>query len=107
MDANTVQKNLAWNGPLYKTLSPYYLKGNSYAERAVSVVKEVHSKCEDNFLLGLLVHRSTPLLYPNARSPAELFLGHKIATNIPYILFGIAALMQHSSDDVSGTYSYI
>ena len=46
-----------------------------------------------------LVHRSTPSLYPNAKSPAELFLGCKTATNIPYIPFGTAALMQCSSDD--------
>ena len=64
--------------------------------RAVGVVKEIYSKCKDNFLLGLLVHWSTPLLYSNnAKSPAELFLGCKIATNIPYIPFGTAALMHH------------
>ena len=62
----------------------------------MGVVKEIYSKCKDDFLLGLLVHRSTPLLYPNAKSPAELFLGCKIATNIPYIPFGTAALMQRS-----------
>ena len=78
---------------VHKTSSPYYPKDNSYAERAVGVVKEVYSKCKDDFLLGLLVHHSTPLLYPNAKSPAELFLGHKIATNIPYVPFGTAALM--------------
>ena len=60
----------------------------------MGVVKEIYSKCKDDFLLGLLVHRSTPLLYPNTKSPAELFLGRKIATNIPYIPFGTAALMQ-------------
>ena len=72
MEGSIVQKN-----------SRNYPKGNSYAERAVGVVKKMYSKCKDNFLLGLLVHWSTPLLYPNAKSPAELFLGHKIATNIP------------------------
>ena len=51
---------------VHKTSSPYYLKGNSYAERAVGVVKEIYSKCKEEFLLGLLVHWSTPLLYPNA-----------------------------------------
>ena len=78
--------SLEWSF-VHKTLSPYYPKGNSYAERAVGVVKEICSKCKDNFLLGLLFHQSTPLLYPNAKSPAELFLGCKIATNIPYIPF--------------------
>ena len=89
------QFSLEWSF-VHKTSSPYYPKGNSYAERAVGVVKEIYSKCKDKFLLGLLVHRSTPLLYPNAKSPAELFLGCKIATNIPYIPFGTAALMQCS-----------
>ena len=84
---------------VHKTSSSYYLKGNSYAERAVGVVKEIYSKCKDNFLLGLSVHRSTPLLYNNAKSPAELFIGHKIATNIPYIPFGTTALMQCLRDD--------
>ena len=85
---------------MHKTSSPYYLKGNSYAERAVGVVKEIYNKCKDDFLLGLLVHRFTPLLYSNnAKSPAELFLGHKIATNIPYIPFGTAALTQCSRTD--------
>ena len=61
----------------------------------MSVVKEIYSKCKDDFLLGLLVHWSTPLLYSNnAKLPAEMFLGQKIAMNIPYILFGTAALMQ-------------
>ena len=76
---------------MHKTSLPYYLRGNSCTERAVGVVKEIYSKCKDDFLLGLLVHQSTPLLYPNAKSPAELFLGCKIATNIPY---RTAALMQ-------------
>ena len=66
----------------------------------MGVVKEIYSKCKDDFLLGLLVHRSTPLLYSsNAKSPAEMFLGQKIATNIPYIPFGTAALIQCSTAD--------
>ena len=88
-------KELEWSF-IHKTSSPYYPKGNLYAERAVSVVKEIYSKCKDEFLLGLLVHWSTPLLYPNAKSPAELFLGCKVATNIPYVPFGTATLMQCS-----------
>ena len=64
------------------------------------MVKEICNKCKDDFLLGLLVHWSPPLLYSNnAKSPAEMFLGRKIATNIPYIPFGTAALMQHLRND--------
>ena len=58
-------------------------------------VKEIYSKCKDDFLLGLLAHQSTPLLYPSAKSTAELFIGRKIATNIPYVPFATAALVQH------------
>ena len=91
--------SLEWSS-VPKTSSPYYLKGNSYAEQAVGVVKEVYSKCKDDFLLELLVHQSTSLLYSNnAKSPAELFLRCKIATNIPYISFGTVALMQHLSNN--------
>ena len=72
--------SLEWSF-VHKTSSPYYLKGNSYAERAVGVVKEICSKCKDDSLLGLLVPRSTPLLYNNAKSPAELFLGRKTSSS--------------------------
>ena len=88
------QFSLDWSF-VHKMSSPYYPKGNSYAECAIGVVKQVYTKCKDNFLLELLVHHSTPLLYSgNAKLPAELFLGRQIATNIPYIRFGTAALMQ-------------
>ena len=56
------QFSLDWSF-VHKTSSPYYPKGNSYAERTTGVVKQVFSKCKDDFLLGLLVHRSTPLLW--------------------------------------------
>ena len=63
------QFSLEWSF-VHKTSSPYYPKGNLYAERAVGVVKEIYNKCKDEFLLGLLVHRPTPLLYPSVKSPA-------------------------------------
>ena len=70
----------------HKMSSPRYPKGNTHAERAVGVVKEVYTKCKDNFLLGLLVHHTTPLLYMRSKlSPAELFFGHKLASNLPII----------------------
>ena len=49
------QFSLDWSF-IHKTSSPYYPKGNSYAECAFGVVKEVYTKCKDGFLLGLLVH---------------------------------------------------
>ena len=57
---------------VYKTSSPRYPKGNAHAEQAVGIVKEAYTKCKDDFLLGLLVHRTTPLLYMKSKlSPAE------------------------------------
>ena len=71
---------------VHKTLPPRYPKGNAYAERAAGVEKEVYSKCKDDFLLGLLVHHTTPLLYMRSKlSLAELFFGHRLASNLPII----------------------
>ena len=36
------QFSLEWSS-IHKTSSPYYPKGNSYAEQAVGVVKEIYS----------------------------------------------------------------
>ena len=71
---------------VHKTSSRYHPKGNAHAERAFGIVKEVYIKCKDDFLLGLLVHRTTPLLYMKSKlSPAELFFGHRLASNLPVI----------------------
>ena len=70
---------------VHKTSSPCYPKGNAHAERAVGVVKEVYTKCKDD-LLGLLVHRTTPLLYLRSKlGPAEIFFGCRLASNLPII----------------------
>ena len=53
---------------VHKMSSPHYPKGNAHAEWAVGIIKEVYTKCGDNFLLGLLVHRMTPLLYMKSES---------------------------------------
>ena len=46
----------------------------------------MYTKCKDDFLLGLLVHRTTPLLYTRSKlSPAELFFGRRLASNLPII----------------------
>ena len=84
---------------IHKTSSLYYPKGNTHTERAVGVIKEVYTKCGNDFLLGLLVHRATPLLSSN-KSSAKLFLDSKIATNIPCVPFGMAALVHHAESPV-------
>ena len=71
---------------VHKMSSPHYPKGNVHAEQAVGMVKEVYTKCKDDFLLGLLVHRTTPLLYMKSKlSLAKLFFGHRLASNLPAI----------------------
>ena len=71
---------------VHKTSSPRYPKGNAHAKHAVGIVKEVYTKCKDNFLSGLLVHHTTPLLYMKSKlSPAELFVGHRLASNLSVI----------------------
>ena len=71
---------------LHKMLSAHYPKGNAHAEQAVGIIKEVYTKYGDDFLLGLLMHRTTPLLYIKSKlSPAELFFGCKLASNLPII----------------------
>ena len=64
--------SLSWSF-IHKMSSPYYPKGNSYAERAMGVVKDTYTKCGSEVLLGLSVHRATPL--SSGKSPAELFCG--------------------------------
>ena len=48
---------------VHKMSSPHYLKGNAHAGWAVGIIEEIYTKCGDNFLLGLLVHRTTPVLW--------------------------------------------
>ena len=65
-----------------KRSSPHYPKGNAHAEPAGGIVKEGYNKCKDDFLLGLLTHRTSPLLFMKSKlSLAELFFGR----NLPII----------------------
>ena len=69
---------------VHKISSPRYPKCNAHAERAVGVEMEVYTKCKDDFLFGLLVHHTTPLLYIRSKlSLPELFFGHRLASNLP------------------------
>ena len=91
---------------VHKMSSPHYPKGNAHAERAVGIVKEVYTKCKDNFLLVLLVHHTTPLLYMKSKlNPAELFFGHRLASNLPIIHSSNPELVaeQQPLDDSSRT----
>ena len=62
---------------VHKMPSPPYPMENAHAEQATGIIKKVYIKCKDDFLLGLLVHHTTPLLYMRSKlSPAELFFSH-------------------------------
>ena len=52
---------------VHKPSSPCYPKGNAHAEQTVGIVKAIYTKCGDDFLLGLLVHRTTPLLHMKSK----------------------------------------
>ena len=93
---------------VHKMSSPRYPKGNAHAERAVGIIKEIYTKCGYNFLLGLLVHRMIPLLYMRSKlSPAELFFGHRLTSNLPVIHNSNPELVaeRQPSDDSSRTRS--
>ena len=88
--------------------SPQYPKGNVHTEQAVGSVKEVYTMCKDDFLIGLLVHRPTPLLYLKSKlSPAELFFHHRLASNLPIIHNSNPELVaeQQPLDDSSRTWN--
>ena len=71
---------------VHKMSSPQYPKGNVHAEQTVGIIKEIYTKCGDNLLLWLLLHRTTPLLHMKSKlSPAELFFGCRLASNLPII----------------------
>ena len=66
----------------HTTSSPNFPQANGEAERAVRTVKTLLDKNDDP-LMALLVHRSTPL--ENGYSPAELLMGRKLRTTVPVI----------------------
>ena len=74
----------------------------------LALLRRFTLKCGDNFLLGLLVHRMMPLLCMKFKlSPAELFFGHRLASNLPIIHNSNPELVTEGqpSDDPSRTRS--
>ncbi|XP_049268628.1 uncharacterized protein K02A2.6-like isoform X1 [Rhipicephalus sanguineus] len=66
------------------TSSPHYPQSNGLAEKGVQVVKRILKKTADSgddFWLGLLAYRSTPL--EDGRSPGELLQGRRLRANLP------------------------
>ena len=79
------------NGPQYSSLefaahvtsSPYFPQSNGQAERTVQTVKNLLKDSTDHHM-ALLTYRSTPFPWCNL-SPAELLMGRRIRSNIPFI----------------------
>lgn len=66
------------------TSSPHYPQSNGLAEKGVQIVKRLLKKSQDSgedFWLGLLAYRSTPL--EDGRSPGELLQGRRLRSNVP------------------------
>ncbi|XP_077528618.1 uncharacterized protein LOC144141008 [Haemaphysalis longicornis] len=66
------------------TSSPHYPQSNGLAEKGVQIVKRLLKKSEDSgddFWLGLLAYRSTPL--EDGRSPGELLQGRRLRSDVP------------------------
>ena len=63
------------------TSSPRYPKGNTHAEKAVGMVKQIYNHCDDP-LYGMLILKMVPLLDVK-ESPDKIFFGRSLHTNLP------------------------
>ena len=68
------------------TSSPRYPQGNTHAEKAVGMVKQLYQRC-DNVKLGLLLLKTTPISNqkddPTIRAPCHSFYGHQLKAYLP------------------------
>lgn len=62
------------------TSSPHYSQSNGEAESFVKIAKNLLKK-NDNMEIAMLAYRTTPMSC--GYSPAELFMGRKLRTNLP------------------------
>lgn len=85
------------------TSSPYFPRSNGLAEKGVQVVKRIlkkTSEAKQDFWLGLLAYRSTPL--ECGRTPAEILQGRNLRTTLPAIQVGRSQrLEKHQQTDYS------
>ena len=67
------------------TSSPLYAQSNGKAEKGVHIVKQLLKKAQESNsdpYLALLSYRASPL--EHGMSPAELLMGRRLRTTIPY-----------------------
>ena len=69
-----------WNF-IHITSSPRYPKGNAHADKAVGMVKQIYTRCDDP-LFGMPVLKTVPLLDVK-ELPDKLFFGCPLNTNLP------------------------
>ena len=64
--------------------SPRFPHGNTHAEKAVGIVKEMHAKYHD-IKLGLLLLKTTPVSNEcySYQAPANVFFGCQLKANLP------------------------
>ena len=70
----------SWNFT-HVTSSPRYPKGNTHAEKAMGMVKQIYNHCDDP-LYGMLILKMVPLLDVK-ESPDKIFFGWSLHTNLP------------------------
>ena len=81
------------------TSSPRYPQGNGMAEKAVGIVKELYSKCDD-VKLRLLLMKTTPVSNQHHRfqAPANVFFRRTLKANLPiYCQFDTCSLGAENS----------
>ena len=61
--------------------SPRYSKGNAHAEKAIGMVKQIYTRCEDP-PFGMLVLKTVPLMDVKESSD-KIFFGCTLNTNLP------------------------
>ena len=65
----------------HSTYSPLYSQSNGKSESAVKIIKQLMRKNNNDVFKSVFVHNSTPMA--SGYSPAQLFLGRKINTDVP------------------------
>ena len=68
------------------TSSPRYPQGNTHAEKAVGMVKQLYQRCDD-VKLGLLLLKTTPISNqkddPTIKAPCHSFYGCQLKAHLP------------------------
>ena len=66
------------------TSSPRFPHGNTHAEKAVGIIKQIYKRCQD-VKLGLLLLKTTPITNQSQShvAPCNSFYGHTLKAHLP------------------------